>query len=77
MERDLFETLVDICREFSLTNECSDTCPIWKVVKGDCFPSNLVDHTEELQAVAATWNSLLGRFRRKYGCCKATKQESD
>ena len=55
MDKTFLTTIGAICAYHIRTNECSDTCPIWKVVQGDCFPCNIWHHAEALEPIIDEW----------------------
>lgn len=53
---DLINGLSAMCSYYSFIGNCSDTCPIWKIVDGDCFPCNIGgEKLPEIKRAVSRW----------------------
>lgn len=53
---DLINGLSAMCSYYIQSGNCSDTCPIWKIVDGDCFPCNIGgEKLPEIKRAVSRW----------------------
>lgn len=51
--------LAMMCSHYIETGVCSDLCPVWRLLNGDCFPCNVCgEKWPEVERLVEQWYEL-------------------